>query len=345
MNINNFYFPFEGDKHLCTCICLPYREDTWSNKGIDALKEYYEVIKAISFYEPVIVIYSKNVDINWVKNVCELPNVFMYQEEYDDAWARDTLPVFLKDKNDNLVGIDYGFILGEKLLNKLDIPRISYKDFILEGGSIHSNGKGRLLTTSCCLLSKGRNPNLNQKQITEKLKSSLNINDVCYLPNGIVNDETSGHVDNIACYLNEDTVCLAYTDDVNDEQYNLVREDEKVLINAGYKLQKLYLPKPIYLTKEEEDKIVNNGTAIKRTQGRRLAASYVNFYMGEEYIILPQFNDKNDRLAIDTLNNFYQGKKKIIPIYSKQILLGGGNIHCITKQIPYSNKYKGEIKL
>lgn len=357
-NYLSYKFPFEGDKHLATIIELPFRKDTWRENAIPALEEYFNVIKAISKFEKVIVVYSKHVNKEYVEKISNLINVDIILEEYDDAWARDNSPIFMIDNKGDLLGLDFGFnawggsynglykdyendnSFSKRILEQLDIKRVAYKDFILEGGSIHVNSKGELLTTSCCLLSKGRNPLLNQKEITDKLKESLNVNKVTYLPYGIVNDETSGHIDNIACFLDDETVLLAYTDNSDDQQYDKSKEDEKVLLENGYKVIRMVLPKPMYLTKQEEQGIINNDTAIKRIEGRRLAASYVNFYMGDKFIILPKFGVKEDDIAKKILEDFYKGEKEIIQVYSKEILLGGGNIHCITKQIPYSSKYE-----
>lgn len=358
MDISRYYFPFEGEKHLLTCILLPFREDTWREHSLPALEEYFNVIKAISKHEKVLVIYSKKVNKQYLEKLKQLNNVILKNIEYNDAWARDNLPVFLKDDEDNLLGVDFGFnawggsynglysnyqednSIGQKLLKELNIPRIAYKDFILEGGSIHSNGKGKLLTTKECLLSLGRNPMLNRNQITERLKKALNVNQVDYLTYGIYNDETSGHVDNIACFLDEDTILLSTCLDKNDPQYERSLLDEKELIDYGYKVIKVPVPSNMYLSKTEEDGLIKNSLSIDRKQGRRLAGSYVNFYMSDKFIILPKFNVEEDRIAYSILNDFYKGKKEIIQIYSKEILLGGGNIHCITKQIPYSKKYK-----
>ncbi len=358
INLKDYHFPFEGEKHLATLICLPYRIDTWREGGIPALKEYLEVCKAIAQFEKVIVIYSNKVNKEYLEKF-KMDNVILVNQEYDDSWARDTLPVFLKDEDSNLIGLDYGFnswggtynglytnwdndnSLGERILKLLNIPRVSYKDFILEGGSIHTNGKDELLTTSCCLLSKGRNPLLSKDEISSKLINSLNLSKLTYLPYGIYNDETSGHIDNIACFLDENTILLAWCDDKEDPQYEMSKLDLEVLENqTNYKIIKMPLPSPMYLSLQEEQGIINNNTAIKREQGRRLACSYVNFYMSDKFIILPKFNVKEDDIAKKILEDFYKGSKQIIQVYSKEILLGGGNIHCITKQIPYSNKYK-----
>ncbi len=360
-----YEFPFEGEKHLATAVILPYREDTWREKAKPALDEYFEVVKAISQYEKVLLIADPAIDYHILTRF-QLKNVTFFRHKTDDSWARDTLPVFLRNKDGYLLGVDYGFNswggdynglyfpydndnnLGKELLLDLSISRFADKDFILEGGSIHTDGEGTLLTTECCLLSKGRNPKLNRKQIEEHLKKTLNQDKVIFLPFGIYEDETSGHIDNICCFLEPGAVLLAYCDDQEDPQYLMSRKDYEVLSqetdSKGRKLKiiKMPLPKPLYLTEEESQGIVEDKNAIERKAGRRLAASYVNCYIGETYVLLPQFGVEEDKIAFDILAEFYRGKKTIIPIRSREILLGGGNIHCITKQIPFSDLYEIE---
>lgn len=362
---DTYYFPFEGDKHLLTAVILPFREDTWRNKADPALAEYYEVIKAISQFEPVVVIGNDFISPKWVMKIIGLGNnVHLANIPYDDSWARDTLPVFLKNKEGHILGADFGFnswggdfdglykpwdndnALGEKFCHLLGLSLEQHKDFILEGGSVHSDGEGTLLVTSCCLLSKGRNPSLNQKQIEAELKKDLRVKKVIWLENGIYNDETDGHVDNICCFLAPGEVLLATCKDEKDPQYKLSNEDYALLEKTEdaskrkLKIHTLNVPSPaLALTDEEAKGIELSGQAVLRKGGRRLAASYVNFYMGEKFVLVPQFHVKEDKEAMDFFTSYYKDKK-VIPIYSREILLGGGNIHCITKQIPYSDKYK-----
>jgi agmatine deiminase len=358
-NISTFVFPFEGEKHLATVVAVPYREDTWRKNATFAVENYLEVVKAISQFEMVVVIVDPRLDASLCARF-QMKNTHILRLRYDDAWTRDSLPVFLEDKeNKRLVGVDFGFnawggkvdglykdyeddnALGKNTLLELMIHRYADKDFILEGGSIHTDGQGTLITTEECLLSKGRNPSMSKNEIEERLKKDLNIKKVLWLPYGIYEDETNGHVDNICCFLKPGVVALAETDDVNDPQYERSKKDreylESVTDAAGNPLTiiSLPLPKPQYMTKEEAESIIKEDSAIQREEGRRLAASYVNFYMGRDFIILPQFNDDNDKKAYDILNDFYKGTKTILPIHSREILLGGGNIHCITKQIPF----------
>lgn len=361
-NIKGYYFPFEGEKHLATLIELPYRKDTWRNNASYALEEYLNVVKAISKYELVCVIVDPRMSYKIVEKF-EGENVYFFRENYNDSWARDMTPVFLRnDESKLLCGVDYGFNawggevdglypdfeydneLSKNILMDLMIPRFEDKKFILEGGSIHSDGKGTILTSECCLLSKGRNPSLSKKEIEKELKRTLNAKKVLWLPYGIYEDETNGHIDNMACFIKPGVVALAYTDDKNDPQYEMCEANYKYLSKAkdalGNTLEivKVMLPSPQYMTKEEAEALEFEDGSTKRLEGRRLAASYINFYMGEKFVILPQFGDKNDEVALKQFQSLFPDKE-IIPVYSREILLGGGNIHCITKQIPFSEKY------
>ncbi len=362
-SIKGYVFPFEGEKHWASVVLVPYRKDTWRENALPAIEEYLNVVKAISSYERVIVVIDPRIDYSIVRRF-EMKNTHILRLKYDDSWARDTLPVFLKNEEEGrLVGVDFGFNswggdydglytpydddnqLGKYFLLEAMIHRYPRKDFILEGGSIHSDGEGTLITTEECLLSKGRNPSLSKEEIEEDLKSSLNVEKVLFLPYGIYEDETDGHVDNICCFLKPGVVLLAWCDDENDPQYERCVKDYEYLSSVtdakgrSLTIIKMPVPKTMYMSKEEADQITVSSNAINRLEGRRLAGSYVNFYMGEKFIILPQFGCEEDKIAIEILKDFYKEEKDIIPVYSKEILLGGGNIHCITKQIPYMDHY------
>ncbi len=362
-SIKGYVFPFEGEKHWASVVLVPYRKDTWRENALPAIEEYLNVVKAISSFERVIVVIDPRIDYSIVRRF-EMKNTHILRLKYDDSWARDTLPVFLKNEEEGrLVGVDFGFNswggdfdglytpydddnqLGKHFLLEAMIHRYPRKDFILEGGSIHSDGEGTLITTEECLLSKGRNPSLSKEEIEENLKSSLNVEKVLFLPYGIYEDETDGHVDNICCFLKPGVVLLAWCDDENDPQYERCIKDYEYLSSVtdakgrSLTIIKMPVPKTMYMSKEEADQITVSSNAINRLEGRRLAGSYVNFYMGEKFIILPQFGCEEDKIAIEILKDFYKDEKDIIPVYSKEILLGGGNIHCITKQIPYMDHY------
>ena len=211
---------------------------------------------------------------------------------------------------------------------------------MLEGGSIHSDGDGTMLVTESCLLSPGRNPKLTKAQIEEKLKQYCNVEKVIWLPCGIYQDETNEHVDNVCAFVRPGEVVLAWTDKKEDPQYDMslrcleVLEHEKDAKGRSFKVHKLLIPdKPVCITEEELAGFTFEPGEDERSAGERLAASYVNFYIANDAIVLPQFGDVNDEKAVKVLEDAFPGRK-IVPVYARDIIVGGGNIHCITQQIP-----------
>ena len=359
---DGFTHPFEGEEHLGTIILLPYRDDTWEKNGLLAFKEYYELIMAIRNHEHVYVIKSPKVSYD-ISSLYNKNNISIHEIDYDDSWSRDNTLVFLKNKKNKIRAVDFGFNawggdvdglykpwdddnnLGAKLSKLLNIETYTDKDFILEGGSIHTNGNGVLITTEACLLSKGRNNSLNKDEIEAHLKTMLGVEKVIWIPHGIVNDETNEHVDNMACFLDERTILLATSKDKNDLQYAWSMQAKEILeketLPNGEKLKIILVnvPNPfLKISHEEYIGISSEDKMYPHPEGDRLAASYINFYMGKDYIILPKFNVEEDKEAYDVINNFYNGKKKIYQIESRKILVGGGNLHCVTMQIPFGEK-------
>lgn len=230
--------------------------------------------------------------------------------------------------------------------SKLRIEREAV-EMVLEGGSFHTDGEGTILTTEECLLNSNRNPTMTREEIEQNICHYLGASKVIWLPHGVFNDkDTNGHVDNIATFAKPGEVVLAWTNDINDENYQRCKAAEAVLLNQvdakgrSIVVHKLHLPRALYYTSEEvstlggNDIVDDSVDACKREIGNRLAASYVNYYLANEAIILPQFGDPVfDKRAAETMHSIFPSKK-IACIFSREILLGGGNIHCITQQFP-----------
>jgi len=244
--------------------------------------------------------------------------------------------------------------------NNITKNNISHEkvDMILEGGSFHTDGEGTILTTEECLLHPNRNPDMSKDDIERMILQYLGGTKVVWLPFGIFNDEdTNGHVDNIATFARPGEIVLSWTDDDSDANYERCMAAMDVLsteVDAkgrNFIVHKLHLPRPLHYTSEEIDTLGGGGSggddsgeqekdtveeadACERTAGERLAASYVNYYLSNDAIILPQFGDEiYDKRAEETMKAIFPDKK-IACIYSREILLGGGNIHCITQQLP-----------
>jgi arginine decarboxylase len=356
--IDGYHLPFEGLAHEGTFILTPFRADTWRQKALPAQEAFLNVIKAIAQHEKVFVGIHPNIYKKVIGKFENIPNVTPISIRYNDAWARDNMPLFVTNGK-NMRSVDFRFNawggdfdglyrnykdddrLATIIAKRLKLLDYYLPNFVLEGGSIAVDGEGTLITTEACLLSKGRNPTLNRTDIEEILRDYLGVEKVIWVPHGIYLDETDEHVDNMVAYVKPGEVVMAWTDDEKDPQYAFCQATYKALSEAtdakGRKLtiHKLYVPSPaLYLTKEESRGLVNSASTLdKRTEGRRLAASYVNFYQGKDFVILPQFGVKEDKLAYDEIKKLFPNKT-IHAVNSKEILLGGGNIHCITMQLP-----------
>lgn len=352
---DGFRMPGEFEPHRGTYILWPERPDNWRLGAKPAQQVFAKVAATIGKYEPVVV----GVNERQYDNARHLlPDyVKVVEISNNDSWVRDCGATFVVNDNHELRAVNWGFNAWGGLVDGLYFPwdkdaKVAMKmaemegtdvysllDFILEGGSIHVDGEGTLITTEECLLSEGRNPNLTKEQIEDTLKKYLNLEKIIWLKRGIYNDETNGHVDNICNFVKPGEVILAWTDDQNDPQYEISKENLDILENSidakgrNIIVHKLMLPKPILITKEESEGVDAVDGTLPRLEGDRLAASYANYYTCNNAIILPVFNDPSDQLAIEKLQSLYPDRT-IEPIYAREILLGGGNVHCITQQVP-----------
>ncbi len=356
--LDGYRMPFEGGEHQATFVLLPYRADTWRRKGVPAREEYKSVIAAIAEHEPVIVGIHPRLWKTEGPVYEAMDNVSPICIRYDDAWARDTFPIFLTN-GENLRTVDFRFNayggdfnglyadyrdddkLGALISKRYHLPSYRLDNFVLEGGSIAVDGEGTAIVTEACLLSKGRNPTLNKEQIEEVLREYLGLEKVIWVPHGIYLDETDEHIDNMVAFVRPGEVAMAYTEEKSDPQYVYCEETYKALRKAkdaqGRKLKITLVPlpnPPLFLTKEEAKTIhVLKDTKDVRKGGRRLAASYINFYQGHDFVIIPKFGVEEDEKALEIFTALFPDKK-IHALPSREILLGGGGIHCITMQYP-----------
>ena len=351
---DGFYMPAEFSEHYGCIMIWPHRRDSWQYGAYAARKAFAKVTEEISKSEKVIIA-ARYDDYDSARFMLP-PQIKVVEMESDDSWARDVAPTFVTNGKD-IRGIDWGFNawgglvdglyfpwdkdnkIARKICDLLDKDTYDKRNFILEGGSIHTDGEGTLITTEACLLSKGRNPDMSKSEIEEMLKNSLGIKKIIWLKSGIYNDETNEHIDNICAFTAPGEVVLAWTDDKNDPQYKMSKSCLDILENSTdaqgrkIKVHKLPLPKPVYITAEECDGLDDMNGEPTRTAGERLAASYVNFYISNGSVICPQFNDENDKKALEILKELFP-TRDVVGIYARDILIGGGNIHCITQQIP-----------
>lgn len=352
--------PGEYEAHECCYMIWPERHDNWRNEAVPAQRAFINVIREIGKFEPVKLIVSPKELENAKKQLeASKVDVELITIESDDAWARDICPSFVLDNKGDIIGIDWVFnawggedeglyypwdrdeALPSKLLEHEGVKRMK-ADLVIEGGAIHVDGEGTLITTEECLLNKNRNPHLTKEEIEEKLKSYLGVKKIIWIPRGIFNDETNGHIDNIACFARPGVVLLAWEEDENDPQHKIskmaleVLERERDARGRRLEVIKLSQPKPIIITKEESLGVKVVDGSYPRNEGDRLAATYVNHYIANGGVILPVFggeNEENDNNAVKILERVY-APRKVMTVYAREILLGGGNIHCITQQRP-----------
>ncbi|GAB6092251.1 agmatine deiminase [Furfurilactobacillus curtus] len=352
---DGYRMPAEFEAHQGVYILWPQRPDNWRNGGKPAQHTFVNVATAISEFEHVTV----GVNDDQYENArTMLPDqVEVVEISNDDSWIRDCGATFVKNDQGGLRAIDWTFNawgglvdglyfpwdkddrVAQKMAEQERVDRYRLDDFILEGGSIHVDGEGTLITTEECLLSAGRNSQLSKEQIETVLKEHLNLEKIIWLKNGIYHDETNGHVDNIANFVRPGVVALAWTDDETDPQYKISQENLAILEQAtdakGRQIQvvKLNVPKPVLITKEESEGVDAVDGTLPRQAGDRLAASYVNYYTANDGIVYPTFDDPADANAKKVLSDLYPDRK-VVGVPAREILLGGGNIHCVTQQVP-----------
>jgi len=351
---DGFRMPGEFEPHAGCCILWPERPDNWRLGAKPGQRAFAAVATAIAQFEPVTMGVSRDQFLN-ARHM--LPSdVRVVEMSYNDSWIRDCGPTFVVNDKGLVRGVDWDFnawggldgglyfpwdqdaLVARKVLEIECVDR--YKaDMVLEGGSIHVDGEGTLLVTEECLLNTNRNPQLTREEIEENLREYLNVEKIIWLGKGVYLDETSGHVDNLCCFIRPGVVALTWTDDKSDSQYEISMDAYERLSattdakGRKFEIHKIHQPAPIYITKEESEGVdVVEGT-LPRREGDRLPASYINFYIANSGVVAPTFDDPHDRAALETLQKLFP-EHKVVGVPAREILLGGGNVHCIVQQQP-----------
>ena len=366
-NRTKYRMPGEFEPHEGCVMIWPERPGSWNYGAREAQKAFVKVAEAIGVSEKVYMLVSKAQMENAKNQLGNVSGVTLLECETDDAWARDVGATMVLDEKGAVCGVDWQFNawggdfdglyrnwekddrVAAFICRTLGCPCLDARPFVLEGGSIHSDGEGTVMVTEACLLSKGRNPQLSKEQIEEKLKAYLGAEKVLWLPRGIYLDETNEHVDNVCAFVGPAEVVLAWTDDPKDPQYPLSLETLQYLeLQTDAKGRKIIVHKlpipdvPVCVTPEDLEGYVFEEGEDTREVGERLAASYVNFYFSNGAVIMPAFGGKNaesDQRAAEILHSICP-QREILPVYAGDILTGGGNIHCITQQIPQGKAEK-----
>lgn len=356
---STYRMPAEFEPHQGCIIAWPVREGSWRYKGKYAKEIMANIAKEIAKSETVYLTYKKEYEAEVLACFQGESGIRLLCIPSDDAWTRDIGPTFVYDKkNASMFGIDWKFnawggevdglyedydaddAFAKMFCEELEIPVIDAHPFVLEGGAIHVDGEGTAIVTKACLLSKGRNPDLTKEEIEDRLCHYLGVSKIIWLPNGIYMDETNEHVDNICAFVKPAEVVLAWSDDESDPQHAFSMNAYKVLESQTdakgrrFVIHKLPVPKqPVQVSEEEAEGFAYTELEEQRYVGERLAASYVNFYIANSAVIVPQFGDEHDALAVELLKQRFP-ERTIVPVHTRELLLGGGNIHCLTQQIP-----------
>lgn len=330
-----FCMPAEWERHEATWIAWPHNREDWPGRFAPIPWVYCEIVRKLVESEKVRILINSEKAIRSARRMltsvhADLEAVQFFEIPTNRVWTRDYAPLFVKNAEGQVAITNWKFNAWAKyddwqLDNDANIAlarhlglRMWSPDFVLEGGSIDVNGQGALMTTEECLLSpiQARNPSLTRGEIEQTLRDYLGVTRVVWLKNGIAGDDTHGHIDDIARFVDPSTVVLAQEQNRSDPNHVPLRENLDILKNE-YRVVSLPMPAPLIFN------------------GRRLPASYANFYIANLTVLVPTFNDPNDRIALDTLAELFPGRR-VTGINAVELVWGLGTLHCLTQQQPAS---------
>ena len=339
-----YRWPAEWEPHAATWLSWPHKEASWPGKFEPVPGIFVEMVRALVPGERVEILVGDPVHADQVRALLRaggvaLDRVGLHDVRTDDAWIRDHGPIFLRAREGSdapypLLATDWGFnawgrkyppwerddAVPRQVAQLVGAPVVS-PGMILEGGSIDGDGEGTLLTTEACLLNPNRNPELDRAAIEQRLRDNLGVERILWLGDGIVGDDTDGHVDDLTRFVAPGVVVTAVEDDPQDENYALLQENLQRLQHMedakGRRLEIIPLPMPPAVVHEDT----------------RLPASYANFYIGNAAVLVPVFGGPNDGRVLDVLGNLFPGRR-MVGIPATDLVWGLGAFHCLTQQQP-----------
>ncbi len=349
-----FAMPPEWAAHEGCWMIWPERPDNWRLGAKPAQAAFTAVAAAISRFEPVTMMVSAR---QFENARAVLPaSVRVVEMSTNDSWARDVGCSFLVGPDGALGGADWPFnawgglegglyfpwdlddLVARKML-ELAGGRWFRAPLVIEGGAIHVDGEGSALVCEECGLNENRNPTVTRAAMEEMLRAYLGVSTVIWVERGVPGDETNGHIDNLACFVRPGVVLLSWCDDPADPHYEVSRAAEARLKAAfdakgrALEVVRMPMPAPMFYTADEANGIDATAAGMNRAAGERMAASYVNFYIANGAIIAQAFGTETDAPARDVLARLFPDRE-VVQVMAREILLGGGNIHCITQQQP-----------
>lgn len=338
---SGYFFPAEFARHDATWLSWPHKKASWPGKIKSIYPVYAKFIKLVAEGEfvniNVVDEKMKQTAIGYLNEVsADLSRINFFIHPTNDAWCRDHGPAFLinTEAGQKKIIVDWGynawggkyppFDLDDKIptliADHYKIP-VVYPDIVMEGGSVEFNGKGTLLTTTSCLLNENRNPHLSQVQIETYLCDYYGVDHILWLGDGILGDDTDGHIDDLTRFVNPTTVVTVVESNPKDENYFILQENlrelKKFKLENGRPLDIVELPMPSPVIYED----------------MRLPASYANFYISNNYVVVPTFRDKNDDKALQILEGCFKDRK-VVGLDSVDIIWGLGSFHCLSQQEP-----------
>lgn len=330
-----YVMPAEWEKHSALWLAWPYDEITFPGRVEKAEKVYVEIIKEIYESDPIKLLVKdesmkKKVENLLSEDSIDISKITFYITDYADVWIRDYAPLFLNKKgavkwNYTAYGEKFPDLIKDNnvflnLKDKID-RKIFQPDIVMEGGAVEVNGKGTVLTTEQCLLNSNRNPDLSKEDTEKYLKNYLGAKKIIWLKEGIVNDHTDGHIDDVARFVSTDTILCGYEEDEKDPNFEILRNAYEVLKNSvdqdGKPFKIIQIPMP-HMNYED---------------GKKAPVSYVNFYIGNSVVLVPTFNDPNDGKALELIGSFFPDRK-VKGVDCTDLIYGGGALHCITHEEP-----------
>jgi agmatine deiminase len=347
---DGYRMPAEFEPHAGCWMAWPERLDNWRLGAAPAQRAFAAVAEAINASEPVTMTASSS-QLERCRSMLS-PSIRVVELSSDDAWMRDIGPSFLTKSGARLRGVDWQFNAWGGLYPDyerddgaaaavLEIEEAErYRaPLVLEGGSIHLDGEGTVLVTEECLLNPNRNPKLSKTEIERALYEYLGCEKAIWLGRGLPGDETDGHIDNLACFIAPGRVLLSFTDAVGDPQSEVSADALERLRAAtdarGGSLDVILMPTPgpLAIEPDEAAGIDLSTETMPRRAGEPMAGSYVNFYIANSCIVHPLLDERRDEQAAQVLAECFPNRE-IVGLPAREILLGGGNIHCITQQVP-----------
>ena len=355
---DGYRMPGEFEPQTRIWMLWPHRTDNWRDGAKPAQRTFADVARAIARFEPVTVCAKPDDYAAARRTLSDEERILVVEMESDDAWMRDCGPTFVGNDQGDVRAVHWHFnawgglvdgmyfpwdkdaLVGVKVADLAGAVRYRPDSFVLEGGSIHVDGEGTVLTTEMCLLSEGRNPELSRSEIEEKLCEYLGAEKVIWIRDGIDPNETNGHIDDVACFVAPGEVACIWTEDETDPFYEASQAAYRELSEAvdargrSLKVHKLCLPKkPVYMTGEQVASIDFVDETVERTTDEPCIASYMNFLIVNGAVIVPQYRDENDALALEQIQAMFP-EREVVGVDTVEVVYGGGNIHCITQHQP-----------